>query len=454
MNVAICEYGAGNVRSVELAFARLGARARRRRRAAPISPCCPASARRAPRWPGCASAGTTSRCASAFDGGTAGARHLPRPAARARVDGRGRRRRGARPRARAAPSRLRDGPRAAHGLGRGRRPRARSTSRTRTPRETPRATAWSEGVVAEARAGSFVGCQFHPEKSGAAGARSQRARGGAIPLPRLIPCLDVAAGRVVKGVRFQGLRDVGDPGRARRRVLRRGRRRARLPRRARRRSSDRATLVELVRRVAERLAIPFTVGGGVRSVADAEELLAAGADKVAVNSAALERPELITELAERLGSQAVVVAIDAEGGRVRSRAGTTETARDAVDWAREARGARRGRDPAHLDRRRRDARGLRPRADRRRRRRGRRAGDRVGRRRQRAARRRRARGRAGGAARVDPARGPGAARVAARRAARARGARCAMQLKAGDRAGRGRRPRADARAGWTTRPSA
>jgi imidazole glycerol-phosphate synthase subunit HisF len=145
----------------------------------------------------------------------------------------------------------------------------------------------------------------------------------------------VAGGRVVKGVRFQGLRDVGDPvslGEA---------------------YSDagadelvfldvqatlegRGTLVELVRSVAERLAIPFTVGGGVRSYADAEELLAAGADKVGVNSAALERPELLTELAQRLGSQAVVVAIDVEGGRVRSRAGTTETGRDAVDWAHEA----------------------------------------------------------------------------------------------------------------------
>jgi cyclase len=139
----------------------------------------------------------------------------------------------------------------------------------------------------------------------------------------------------VKGVRFQGLRDVGDPvtlGEA---------------------YSDagadelvfldvqatldgRGTLVELVRAVAERLAIPFTVGGGVRSYADAEELLAAGADKVGVNSAALARPELLTELADRLGSQAVVVAIDAEGGRVRSRAGTTETGRDAVEWAHEA----------------------------------------------------------------------------------------------------------------------
>jgi cyclase len=99
---------------------------------------------------------------------------------------------------------------------------------------------------------------------------------------------------------------------------------------------DRPTLIELVKRVAERLAIPFTVGGGVRSADDAERLLQAGADKVGVNSAALARPELITELAARLGSQAVVVAIDAEGGRVRSHAGTLSAGRDAVEWAREA----------------------------------------------------------------------------------------------------------------------
>jgi len=99
---------------------------------------------------------------------------------------------------------------------------------------------------------------------------------------------------------------------------------------------DRATLVDLVRRVAERIAIPFTVGGGVRATADAEALLRAGADKVSVNSGALERPQLVTELADRLGSQAVVVAIDAERGRVRSRAGTAATPRGAADWAREA----------------------------------------------------------------------------------------------------------------------
>jgi imidazole glycerol-phosphate synthase subunit HisF len=156
-----------------------------------------------------------------------------------------------------------------------------------------------------------------------------------MPLPRLIPCLDVAAGRVVKGVRFQGLRDVGDP--------------LELGASYSDAGADelvfldvaatvegRRTLVELVRRVAERVGIPFTVGGGVRGVGDAEELLAAGADKVAVNSAALARPALVTELAERLGSQAVVVAIDATRGRVRTCAGTTATGRDAAEWAREA----------------------------------------------------------------------------------------------------------------------
>jgi cyclase len=155
-----------------------------------------------------------------------------------------------------------------------------------------------------------------------------------VPLPRLIPCLDVTGGRVVKGVQFVGLRDVGDP--------------VELGGAYSDAGADelvfldisatleqRGTLVELVGRVAERLAIPFTVGGGVRSVADADELLRAGADKVAVNSAALERPALVTELAEALGSQAVVVAIDATGGDVRSRAGTAVTSRRAAEWAAE-----------------------------------------------------------------------------------------------------------------------
>jgi cyclase len=155
-----------------------------------------------------------------------------------------------------------------------------------------------------------------------------------MPLPRLIPCLDVAGGRVVKGVRFQGLRDVGDPVELGASYSDAGADelvyldvRATL--------DGRAALLELVSRIAGRLAIPFTVGGGVRSVGDAEALLAAGADKVAVNSGALERPELVSELAARLGSQAVVVAIDVGGREVRSRAGSKPTGRDVVEWARE-----------------------------------------------------------------------------------------------------------------------
>ena len=155
-----------------------------------------------------------------------------------------------------------------------------------------------------------------------------------MPLPRLIPCLDVRGWRVVKGVNFVGLRDVGDPVELGGAYSDAGADElvfldisATL--------EERGTLVELVGRVAERLAIPFTVGGGIRSVADAEALLRAGADKVSVNSAALERPELVTELAERLGSQAVVVAIDATEGEVRTRAGTERTPRHADEWARE-----------------------------------------------------------------------------------------------------------------------
>lgn len=155
-----------------------------------------------------------------------------------------------------------------------------------------------------------------------------------MPLPRLIPCLDVAGGRVVKGVRFQGLRDVGDP--------------VELGASYSDSGADelvyldvkatvdgRSTLPELVARIADRLAIPFTVGGGVRTVADAEALLEAGADKVSVNSAALARPALVGELAARLGSQAVVVAIDASRGEVLSHAGSRPTARRAVAWAQE-----------------------------------------------------------------------------------------------------------------------
>jgi cyclase len=161
-----------------------------------------------------------------------------------------------------------------------------------------------------------------------------------MPLPRLIPCLDVSGGRVVKGVRFEGLRDVGDP--------------VELGAAYSDAGADelvfldivatvesRAAAVQVAARVAEQVTIPFTFGGGIRSVEDAYAVLEAGADKVSVNSAALGRPALIEELAASLGSQAVVVAIDTEDGRVRSHAATRDAARDTVAWAQEceARGA-------------------------------------------------------------------------------------------------------------------
>ena len=155
-----------------------------------------------------------------------------------------------------------------------------------------------------------------------------------MPLPRLIPCLDVAGGRVVKGVKFQGLRDVGDP--------------VELGAAYSDAGADelvfldisatvaaKSAAVDVAARVAEQVTIPFTFGGGIRTLDDAARVLEAGADKVSINSAALARPALIEELARTLGSQAVVVAIDTEGGRVRSHAATRDAARDTVEWARE-----------------------------------------------------------------------------------------------------------------------
>ncbi len=169
-------------------------------------------------------------------------------------------------------------------------------------------------------------------------------------LKRVIPCLDVDAGRVVKGVEFLDIRDAGDP--------------VELAAHYDREGADelvflditatheqRDTIVALARRTADEVFVPFTIGGGIRSVADAQAVLDAGADKVSVNSAALTRPELIDELAMRFGAQCVVLAIDAKaragatepGGEngspdweAYSAGGRTPTGRDVVAWAREA----------------------------------------------------------------------------------------------------------------------
>jgi imidazole glycerol-phosphate synthase subunit HisF len=162
---------------------------------------------------------------------------------------------------------------------------------------------------------------------------------------RVIPCLDVDGGRVVKGVGFLDLRDAGDPVELACRYDAAGADElVFLDITAT--SSKRDTVVELARRTADDVFIPFTIGGGIRSVADAQAVLDAGADKVSVNSAALARPELIDELAGTFGAQCVVLAIDAKSRGASSweayvAGGRTPTGRDAVAWAREgvARGA-------------------------------------------------------------------------------------------------------------------
>ena len=158
---------------------------------------------------------------------------------------------------------------------------------------------------------------------------------------RIIACLDVDGGRVVKGVRFENLRDAGDP--------------AELAKAHSESGADeivlldisaahqrRATLLETVRRAAKQLFIPFTVGGGIRTLEDAGAVFSAGADKISINSAALADPKLIAGIAERFGSQAVVVAIDAKrcagtsNWEAFTHGGRTVAGRDAVEWALEA----------------------------------------------------------------------------------------------------------------------
>jgi cyclase len=159
-------------------------------------------------------------------------------------------------------------------------------------------------------------------------------------LRRVIPCLDVDKGRVVKGIEFVQLRDAGDP--------------VEMASRYEREGADelvflditasaekRDTMVQLARRTADEVFIPFTIGGGIRSVEDAQAVLDAGADKVSVNSAAVQRPDLIGEMAEVFGAQCVVLAIDARrvaGGdyQVFLNGGRTPTERKAVEWAVEA----------------------------------------------------------------------------------------------------------------------
>ena len=157
---------------------------------------------------------------------------------------------------------------------------------------------------------------------------------------RIIPCLDVDAGRVVKGVNFVNLSDAGDPVEVAAAYNKSGADElVFLDITAS--SDERETIVDLVRRTAEQVFIPLTVGGGVRSVEDLRKILSAGADKISVNSAALKRPELISEASAFFGAQCVVVAIDAKrndsgGWDVYMNGGRLKTEKEAVAWAREA----------------------------------------------------------------------------------------------------------------------
>lgn len=154
---------------------------------------------------------------------------------------------------------------------------------------------------------------------------------------RVIPCLDVADGRVVKGINFVGLRDAGDPVELAARYDAEGA--DELVFLDITASSDnRQTMVDVVARTADQVFIPFTVGGGIRSVEDARRMLRAGADKVSVNTSAVQRPDVITEIAAEFGSQCVVCAIDARsrpsgGWEVFLHGGRTPTGIDAVEWA-------------------------------------------------------------------------------------------------------------------------
>ena len=153
---------------------------------------------------------------------------------------------------------------------------------------------------------------------------------------RIVPCLDVKNGRVVKGINFVELRDAGDPVEQAAAYERQGADElCYLDISASPEGHD--TIVDIVKRTADEVFMPLTVGGGVRSIADAERLLLAGADKIAVNTAAIRRPELVREIAERFGNQAIVVAVDAkrrgDGWEVYSHGGRTPEGLDAIDWS-------------------------------------------------------------------------------------------------------------------------
>ena len=199
-------------------------------------------------------------------------------------------------------------------------------------------TQYSTTIHASVESGNTFACQFHPEKSGTVGLSILKC---IVFTKRIIPCLDVNDGRVVKGINFVNLRDAGDPVEVAAAYDKAGADEVVfLDITA---SSDhRATVVDMVRKVAEKVFIPFTVGGGIRTVEDFKVLLREGADKISINSSAINTPELIGNAADKFGSQCVVVAIDARrredgsGWNVYKNGGRIDTGLDAVEWAMKA----------------------------------------------------------------------------------------------------------------------
>jgi len=205
---------------------------------------------------------------------------------------------------------------------------------------------YGKPFVAMMRNGRVWGCQFHPELSGDSGRDLLRAwLEGEDPPPqprgqglskRVIPCLDVRDGRIVKGTQFQNLRDAGDPVEQASAYEAQGADEivmldvSATP-------EGRKTGLDVVSRIREAISIPLTVGGGVRAVSDAQALLEAGADKVGVNTAAVLNPSLLEELADRFGRQCIVVAIDARRAEdhweVVTHSGGKSTGKDVIDWA-------------------------------------------------------------------------------------------------------------------------
>ena len=199
-------------------------------------------------------------------------------------------------------------------------------------------TEYSTMIDASVEKDNIFACQFHPEKSSTVGLKMLKNFANLMFTKRIIPCLDVNNGRVVKGINFVNLRDAGDPVEVAAAYDKAGADEV-VFLDITATSDARETVVDMVRKVAEKVFIPFTVGGGIRTVEDFKVLLREGADKISINSSAINNPRLISDAADKFGSQCVVVAIDARkradgsGWNIYKNGGRLDVGMDAVEWA-------------------------------------------------------------------------------------------------------------------------